>query len=475
MNDASRSPARARIVSLLDADSFVEIGASVTARSTDFTLSEKKAPSDGVITGYGQIDGRPVYIYSQDVSVLNGTMGEMHAGKILRLYELALKTGDPVIGLLDCAGMRLEEGLDALHAFGSIYRAQTEASGVVPQITAVYGTCGGGMALVPALSDFTFIEQEKGHLFLSSPNSIPENTEEKCDTSEASRRYADGDADLVGTQEEIAAKIRELIGYLPSNFEEDPWAAEAGDLNAVQEDLQQWAADPAQILLKVSDQGSLFEVRPGYAPEMFTALARIGGYNAGIIANRSAVYGPEGTEETFQTVLTAKGASKAAKFLSFCDAFSIPVITFANVTGLEASFEAEQELPGAAARLAGTAAVTTSPRITVITGSAYGTAALLMNSRSLGADLVYAWKDARIGLMEASSAAKILASGSAEASVSDLEQKYDELQNSSASAAARGYVDTLIDPAETRKYLIGALDMLFTKRSDAPRKKHLAF
>lgn len=476
MGGASTSPARGRIESLLDTNSFVEIGADITARNTDFNLNAKKSPSDGVITGYGLIEGRPVYIYSQDNSVLNGTMGEMHAGKIIRMYKLALKTGDPVIGLIDCAGMRLEEGLDGLHAFGKIWRVQSEASGVIPQITAVFGMCGGGMALVPSLSDFTFIEKDKGRLFLQAPNALPGNSEEACDTSAPDFRFSQGETDGYGSSEEIMQKIRDVLSYLPSNNEEEIVSQREGlELNTVQEDLDRWVSDPAQILQQISDTGRVCEVKAGYAPEMYTAFSSIGGYTAGIIANRQAVYGPDGLENEYAPVLTAAGAEKASRFLSFCDAFSIPVISFVNVTGMDAGISAETALLKTASKLAYTAARADTVRISVITGKAYGTAALLMNSRSLGADLVYAWKDAKTGLMDAKAAAKILSDSAETSEVQKIAEQYDSLQNSAGSAAARGYIDTVIDPSETRKYLIGALDMLFTKRSGMACKKHEAF
>ena len=222
MSNATQSLAGKRITSLLDANSFVEIGQSVTARSTDFNMTEKKAPSDGVITGYGVIDGNLVYVYSQDASVLNGTVGEMHARKIIGLYDLAMKTGAPVIGLIDCAGIRLEEATDALEAFGQIYRKQTLASGVIPQITGIFGTCGGGMAVIPALTDFTFMEEKKGKMFVSSPNALEGNYTSKCDTSTADFQSKEtGLIDGVGTEEEILAQIRSLVSLLPSNFEDN--------------------------------------------------------------------------------------------------------------------------------------------------------------------------------------------------------------------------------------------------------------
>ena len=216
MSNATQTLASTRITSLLDANSFVEIGQSVTARATDFNMTEKKAPSDGVITGYGVIDGNLVYVYSQDASVLNGTVGEMHAKKITGLYDLAIKTGAPVIGLIDCAGIRLEEATDALEAFGQIYMKQTLASGVIPQITGIFGTCGGGMAVIPALTDFTFMEEKKGKMFVNSPNALEGNTAAKCDTASAVFQSEEtGLIDGVGTEEEILAQIRALVSLLP--------------------------------------------------------------------------------------------------------------------------------------------------------------------------------------------------------------------------------------------------------------------
>ena len=222
MSNTAQSLAGKRIEALLDENSFVEIGSCVTARSTDFNLSEKETPSDGVITGYGVIDGSLVYVYSQDASVLNGTVGEMHAKKIAKIYDLALKVGAPVIGLVDCAGLRLQEATDALEAFGEIYLKQTLASGVIPQITAVFGTCGGGMAVVPALTDFTFVEEKKGRLFVNTPNALEGNRVEKCDSASAQFQSEEtGLVDGIGTEEEILGQIRTLVSMLPENNEDN--------------------------------------------------------------------------------------------------------------------------------------------------------------------------------------------------------------------------------------------------------------
>ena len=245
-NTATEQAAGKRINALLDAGSFVEIGGAVTARNTDFNLQEQKTPADGVITGYGVIDGNLVYVYSQDASVLGGAVGEMHAKKITRIYDMAMKMGAPVIGFIDCAGLRLQEGTDALEAFGSLYRTQAMASGVIPQITAVFGACGGGLSLIPALTDFTFME-EQGKIFVNSPNAIPGNRVEKCDTSSAVFQSENtGLVDGVGTEEEILAEIRTLIGMLPCNNEEDVSYEECtDDLNRLCENMEGAAADGA--------------------------------------------------------------------------------------------------------------------------------------------------------------------------------------------------------------------------------------
>ena len=475
MSTNSNSAAKERIKALLDADTFVEIGAAVTARTTDFSMREKKAPSDGVVTGYGQINGRPVYVYSQDPSVLNGTVGEMHAAKIVNLYSLALKTGDLVIGLIDCAGMRLEEGLDCLHAFGKIYMAQTGASGVIPQITAVFGMCGGGMALIPALSDFVFMEGTKGRLFFSSPNALPGNKEEACNTSSACWQGEEaGTVDGIGTAEEITESIRALISGLPSNNEDDMSGAETtADPNAILGDLAACIDDPVRMLQRISDDGFVMESKPYFAEDMVTALIRLNGYTAGVVANRRVLYDEEGAvSKDFGTVISADGAKKAARFVTFCDAFSIPLITLTNATGFAADKENEKRLADEIAKLTYAFANANTPKVNLVTGAAFGSSYLVMNSKSVGADLAFAWEGAKIGMMDARSAAKILCSGGTMQEVNDTASAYDELQNSAASAAARGYVDTVIEPSETRKYLIGALDMLFTKRELRPDKKH---
>ena len=475
MSNATQSLASTRITSLLDANSFVEIGKSVTARSTDFNMAETKAPSDGVITGYGVIDGNLVYVYSQDASVLNGTVGEMHAKKISALYDLAMKTGAPVIGLVDCAGMRLQEATDALEAFGGIYLKQTMASGMIPQITAVFGTCGGGMAVVPALTDFTFIESKKGKMFVNSPNALDGNYTEKCDTASAEFQSKEtGLIDAVESEEEILAEIRQLIGLLPSNFEDnDSFEECTDDLNRACEDIAACAGDTSLALSRIADNGIFFETKRDYGKDVVTGFLRVNGMTVGAVANRTEVYDAEGKKaEEFDGTLSARGARKAAGFVKFCDAFEIPVLTLTNVTGFNATVCSEKVMAKAVGELVHAFASATVPKVNVIIGKAYGTAYVAMNSKSVGADFVYAWENAEIGMMDASMAAKIMYPGSEASVLNEKAAEYRALQSNVESAAARGYVDTVIAPADTRKYVIGAFEMLFTKREDRPAKKH---
>lgn len=475
MSNTAQNLASTRISSLLDENSFVEIGGCVTARSTDFNLKQTETPSDGVITGYGVIDGNLVYVYSQDASVLGGTIGEMHAKKIARIYDMALKMGAPVIGLIDCAGIRLQEATDALNALGEIYAKQVLASGIIPQITAVFGTCGGGLALVPALTDFTFMESKKAKLFVNSPNALDGNEISKCDTSSAKFQSENaGLVDFTGTEDEILAGIRELVTMLPANNEDDMSYEECtDDLNRVCADLANAAGDTAILLSDISDDQVFVETKADYAKEMVTGFIRLNGTTVGAVANRTEVYGEDGGKTAeFAPVLTAKGAKKAARFVKFCDAFNIPVLTLTNTTGFKADMHSERTIAAAAAELTHTFADATVPKVNVIIGKAYGSAYVAMNSKAVGADLTYAWEDAEIGMMDAKLAAKIMYADADAATISEKAAEYAKLQSSVQSAARRGYVDTIIKAEDTRKYVIGAFEMLFTKREDRPAKKH---
>lgn len=474
-NMVTESAARRRIEQLLDAGSFVEIGGAVTARATDFGVQEKATPADGVVTGYGVIDGNLAYVYSQDASVLKGAVGEMHGRKIANIYDMAMKMGAPVIGLIDCAGFRLQEATDALEAFGALYRKQALASGVVVQVTAVFGACGGGLSVIPGLTDFTFMEADEARLFVNSPNAILGNTVSKCDTSSAKFQSEEsGLVDGTGTEPEILAQIRSLVGMLPANNAEETVCAECtDDLNRTCENLERAVEDTAMVLAEISDGGVFFETKKEYAKDMVTGFIRLNGMTVGAVANRSKVYNDnaEVTAE-FDGSLSARGAEKGARFVEFCDAFNIPVLTLTNVSGFKASMCSEKRLAKAAAKLVYAFANAIVPKINVVVGKAFGSAYVAMNSKAIGADMVYAWPSAEIGTMDADLAAKIMYADADAETLKEKAAEYQALQSSPVSAARRGYVDTLIEPADTRKYVIGALEMLYTKKEGRPMKKH---
>ena len=473
---STTSKASQRIAALLDDNSFVEIGGLVTARATDFNLKPNETPSDGCITGYGVINGNLVYVYSQDASVLNGTIGEMHAKKITNLYDLAMKTGAPVIGLIESAGLRLQEATDALAAFGEIYLKQTMASGVIPQITAVFGTCGGGLGLFPTMTDFTFMEEKNAKLFVNAPNALDGNVITKCDSSSAKFQAEEsGIVDVVADEATILEKVRELVSFLPANNEDDASFLEdcTDDLNRVNPEIAGCVGDTSVALSILADDNNFFEVKSGYAKNMVTGFLRLDGVTVGAVANRSEICDEEGkVAEKLDAVLTADGCEKAAEFVNYCDAFGIPVLTLTNVKGYEATLASEKTIAKAAAKLTYAFANATVPKVNVVIGKALGTAYVVMNSKAIGADITMAWPDAQIGAMDGKLAAKIMYDGQGADVINEKAAEYEALTLNVTSAAKRGYVDQIVNAADTRKYVIGAFEMLFTKSEDRPAKKH---
>ena len=469
---STTSQASQRINALLDENSFVEIGALVTARATDFNLKQTETPSDGVVTGYGVINGNLVYVYSQDASVLNGSVGEMHARKIAGLYDLALKMGAPVIGLIDSAGLRLQEATDALNGFGEIYMKQTLASGVIPQITAVFGNCGGGLALIPAMTDFAFMEEKKAKLFVNAPNALAGNEVSRCDTA-AFQSEETGLVDMVADEATIMEQIRQLVSVLPANNADFAVDDCTDDLNRVCAELVNCVGDTSIALSQIADDGLFVEVKQDYAKDMVAGFIRLNGATIGAVANRTEVYNADGeVAEKFDAVLSARGAEKAAEFINFCDAFDIPVLSLTNVKGFAATKCSEKRMAKAVGRLTYAFANATVPKVNVIIGKAYGSAYVAMNSKAIGADITIAWPNAEIGMMDASLAAKIICDGQGSDAIDACAKEYAALQNSVTSAAKRGYVDQIVDPADTRKYVIGAFEMLATKSEGRPEKKH---
>ena len=453
MSTNELTKAKARIAALADEGSFVELGARVKARSTDFAAS-CDAEGDGVVTGYATVAGKLVYIYSQEPSVYGGSLGEMHAEKIAKLYDLAMKMGAPVIALVDCSGVRLEESTDALNGFGKLFLSQAKASGLVPQITAVYGRCGGGMAISAGLSDFVFMEAKNAQLFVNAPNTLDGNYVEKCDTAKAEYQAKNsGIVDCIGSEDEIAAGIRALVSILPSNNEEAAVEDGQDDLNRMTAELE-GVTDAKAIISSVADSYVFVETKKEYAKDIVTGFIRLDGVTTGVLANAEEKLSPEGLK-------------KAASFVNFCDAFEIPVVSFTSADGFTATVAAEKDLAKAASDLVYAFANATVPKISVITGDTYASAYTIMNSKAIGADIVYAVEDARVGIMEASSAAKIIGGED----LSEVAGKFDEKQTALA-AAGRGYVDELISMSTLRKNILIALEMLFNKRGDEPFKKH---
>ena len=480
MNQVAEKVALKRIETLLDDNSFVQIGGLVNARNTDFNMNAKETPGDGVITGYGVIDGRLVYVYSQDATVLGGAIGEMHAKKIINLYEMAMKMGAPIIGLIDCAGLRLQEATDAMNAFGGIYKCMTYASGVIPQIAIINGSCGGGLGILSELADFTFMS-DNGSLFVNAPNALDGNYKEKLNTSSADYHSNNtGLVDVIGSESQIISDVRALVSMLPSNNEEDGVYIECNDsLNRACEGIENCYEDTLNALKLIADNHFVFELKKNYAKDMLTAFIKLNGETVGAIANRTKCYEEDGLcVELSDGKLTTAGCTKAYEFINFCNAFNIPVLSLTNVNGYKATIDEEKTIAKAAAKLTYAFANCTVPKVNVIVGSSYGNGYTVMNSKALGCDMVFAWKGALVGTMCARDAVRIIYDEELKnitdtASYLDTKAaEYETLQNSAISAAKRGYIDTIIEPVDTRKYVIGAFEMLYTKREEMPTKKH---
>lgn len=467
MSENDNNLARKRIAEIVDADSFVEIGSLVSARNTDFTEINESAPSDGVVTGYAQISGRLVFVYAQNPTVLKGTLGEMHCKKIEQVYQKAMMMGAPVVGLIDSAGFRLQESVDALEGFGHILSAMTKASGVIPMYCVVKGNCGGGLSMIPSLSDFTFMEFGKGKLYVNSPNTIPNNYAEKLDTSDANyQTIYDGLVDLCGTKEEINNKIRLLLEVLPLSSTEGTYTDVCTDeLNRLCEGVANNRRDVDFLVQEISDNRIFVETKAAYAPEMLTGFTRLNGITVGVIATR----GMDEKGEDLNLRLTANGLSKATDFIIFCDAYEVPLLTITNTEGFETSEISERVLAKEMGRFVNALGNSNVPKINLVPAVAYGSAYVIMNSKSMGADLVYAWKESKIGMMDAKEAAKIIDPEAKDLTM--VASNYETLQNSVEAAAKHNMVDDVIDPEATRIYLVSAFDMLLTK-NDVYDKKH---
>ena len=459
--------ARERIEYLLDDNSFVEIGKLVTARNTDYNLDSKKVPGDGVITGYGVMDGRMVYVYSQDASALGGSVGEMHAKKIVALYDLAIKTGAPVIGMIDCAGIRLQEASDALDAFGTIFAKQGQASGKIVQISAVFGMCGGGCAVMSSMSDFTFMERNQGSLFINSPNAL-EN--ERLDAKEVQKDELENIDFMCDSEEELLTDLRQLVSILPSDYESGNVLSDCSDdLNRVIPELNDTPYQADYLLQAISDNHLFVQVKKEVATSVVIGFIKLNGETVGAIANH-----PTNGVCTLETA----AIDQATRFLKFCDAFSIPVLTVTDVEGMKTSREEERKMARALAIFTKEMISCTVPKVNLIVGKAFGTAGIIMNSKSIGADFVLAWPTASIGMMDPEQAVRIMyAKEIAENDdqlglIAEKTKEYAQMQNSAESAAKRGAIDDIIIPDATRKRLIMAYEMLYGKKQKTEDKKH---
>ncbi len=475
--------ARERIEKLLDPGSFRELDMFVTHRTVGFGMEEKKFLSDSVVTGWGAIDGRLVYVFSQDFTVIGGSLGEVHAEKVCKVMDLAMKNGAPVIGMNDSGGARIQEGVVSLAAYAHVFLRNVMASGVVPQISAVMGPCAGGAVYSPAMTDFTLMVKDTSFMHITGPEVVKTVTREEVTSEELggamTHNTKSGVAHFAAEDEEDCLQLtRSLLSYMPQNNMEDPPFVPSDDppdrmdekLNSIVPDNPNKPYDMKEVIRLVADGGDFLEVHRHWAQNIIVGFARLGGFSVGIVAQQPQV---------MAGVLDINASIKAARFVRFCDAFNIPIITFEDVPGF---------LPGVAqehggiirsgAKLLYAYCEATVPKITIITRKAYGGAYDVMSSKHIRGDISYAWPTAEIAVMGPDGATNILfrkelaAANDPEAERARLAQEYRDQFANPYVAAARGYIDDVIEPRETRPRLVEALKMLQNKRDSNPPKKH---
>jgi len=482
-HEKGKLTARERIEILLDKGSFQEIDAFVKHRSNAFGLDKKHIPGDGVVTGYGKIEGRPVYLFSQDFTVLGGSLSETHAEKICKVMDLALKNGVPIIGLNDSGGARIQEGVSSLGGYAEVFWRNSMASGVVPQISAVMGPCAGGAVYSPALTDFVFMVKDTSYMFVTGPNVVKTVTHEEVTSEDL------GGASAHGTKSGVAHfssdndavclhDIRKLMSYLPQNCEEKAPAAESvkpdkakvEKLNDLVPDNPNKPYDIKDVIDGVMDKDSFYEVHEHYADNLVVGFARLDGRSVGIVANQPL---------SLAGVLDIDASIKGARFVRFCDAFNIPLVVFEDVPGFLPG--TDQEWGGIikhGAKLLYAFCEATVPKMTVITRKAYGGAYDVMNSKHIRADYNVAWPSAEIAVMGTKGAVEIIfrkeiaAADNPEEKKDELEKQYSEEFAHPYKAAARGFIDDVIIPDETRQKLIHAFELCHNKVDSVPKKKH---
>ncbi len=474
--------ARERIALLLDENTFCEIGAFVTHRSSDFGMEKQKLLGDGVVTGYGKVNGRLTYVFSQDFTVFGGSLSETHAEKICKVMDMALQNGAPLIGLNDSGGARIQEGVVSLGGYADIFYKNVRSSGVIPQISAIMGPCAGGAVYSPALTDFIYMVENTSYMFVTGPNVVKTVTNEDVTSEDL------GGASVHGSKSGVAhftvanevlciQNIRKLLSYIPQNCEEKPAKLEYHLSNEVRDSLKNIIPDnPNQpynikdVIENVVDETSFYEVHTNFAENIVVGFARLAGRSIGIVANQPAY---------LAGVLDVASSQKAARFVRFCDAFNIPLLVFEDVPGFLPGTDQEwNAIITNGAKLLYAFSEATVPRITVITRKAYGGAYDVMNSKHIGADMNFAWPSAEIAVMGAKGAAEIIfkkeidSAPDKSVALKEKEKEYSDLFANPYRAAERGFVDEVIFPEETRMRLIQAFEMLENKVSNLPRKKH---
>ncbi|MBA2665250.1 MAG: acyl-CoA carboxylase subunit beta [Bradymonadaceae bacterium] len=475
--------ARERIDLLLDPGSFAELDKLVTNRCADFGMDENKIPGDGVVTGYGKVDGRLVYVFAQDFTVFGGSLSGAYAEKICKVMDLAVKCGAPVIGLNDSGGARIQEGVVSLAGYADIFFRNTRASGVIPQISAIMGPCAGGAVYSPAITDFIFMVQETSYMFITGPDVVKTVTSQEVTKQELGGAHVHSEKSGVShfesqTEEECLAQIRQLISFIPSNNTDDaPFVPTSDDRNRRDEALDTIVPenpskpyDIKDVINRVVDDGYFFEVQEQFARNMVVGFARLGGFSVGIVANQPA---------HLAGCLDINASVKGARFVRFCDAFNIPIITLVDVPGFLPGVD--QEYGGIikhGAKLLYAFAEATVPKITLITRKAYGGAYDVMSSKHIGADINYAYPTAEIAVMGPDGAVNIIfrkeidEAADPVAKKAELVAHYREKFANPFKAAELGYIDEVIQPSDTRPRLIQALEMLQNKREQLPPKKH---
>ena len=481
-HEKGKLTARERLELLLDTNSFEEIGGLVTHRSTNFGLEKSKFLGDGVVTGYGTVNGRLIYVYSQDFTVLGGSLAEAHAEKICKIMDLAMKNGVPIIGLNDSGGARIQEGVVSLGGYADIFYRNTKASGVIPQLSAIMGPCAGGAVYSPALNDFIIMTKGTSYMFVTGPSVVKTVTNEEVSSEELggadTHMSKSGVSHFAGENElDTINKLKTLISYLPQNCEEIPANLpyelnneERPSLDTIVPENPNQPYDIKDVISNLSDENSFFEVQSEHAENIVVGFARLAGRSIGIIANQPAV---------LAGVLDVNASKKGARFVRFCDAFNIPLLVIEDVPGFLPGTDQEWNgIISNGAKLLYAFCEATVPRITVITRKAYGGAYDVMNSKHIGADMNFAWPSAEIAVMGAKGAAEIIFKKEIKSSknpIKKLKEKEEEYANLFANpynAASRGYIDEVVIPSSTRKKLIKAFKISENKKVTAPRKKH---